>query len=397
MSSLPNPPERPAPPAGETDPAPVLDPDPDTSDPAPVEAPRLPPAPDPLWPLRARRPEGVARLGAVIGLFLLVVSLPLWVGGSGAGFLVDLAVLVALAQWWGLLAGFSDTPCLAGGFYAGTGTYLWAALVEWGGLNPVLAVAVAALGVAVVAMPTGWLLLRLAPAWGGLTGLVLAAAGAQLVAVLDRSAVAGRDLAVVGELGVTLRRGLTTWLAVVIGVGSVAAVVALRRSRLGLAVIAHRDDPEAAATLGVRDAGARLIIWVLAAVAAGACGAVVHFRSGTVSVGEAFDPLIWVLPAVVAAALGGMRTLSGPVLGALSYVVMERIFGVPAALAVCAGAAAVLLVLVPRGLADHLVPALRERAGSWWVRYRPPPGERVMATDALTAPSESNTTTAAPR
>ncbi|MEZ5262049.1 MAG: hypothetical protein R2755_09770 [Acidimicrobiales bacterium] len=33
--------------------------------------------------------------------------------------------------------------------------------------------------------------------------------------------------------GSTLRRSLTTWLAVVLGVGSVVAAVALRRSRAG--------------------------------------------------------------------------------------------------------------------------------------------------------------------
>lgn len=347
--------------------------------------PTLPPAPDPLLPVGPRTPSGWPRIAASVGLFLVVVSLPLWVGQRGASFLVDLALLVAVAQWWSMLAGFAGTPSLAAGFYAGSGAYVWMALVQWAGLNPVVAVAVAGVGAGVLAVPTGWLLLRLAPAWTALAGLVLAAAASSFIAVVDEPSVAGRTVSAVAELGPTLRRSLTTWLAVVVGVGSVAAAVALRRSRLGLAVIAHRDDPEAASTLGVRASSARLVLWTLAAATAGTAGAIVHFRSGTTAVDEAFSPIVWVLAPLVAATLGGMRSLSGPVIGAVVYVVAERIFGTAVALTVCAVAAAALLVLVPRGLADHAVPVVLAKAEPLLAKVRP----------LLSSPKESSTATTA--
>ncbi len=332
------------------------------------DAPNLPPAPNPIWPRDARRPPGAKRVAAGVLLFFVVVSLPLWVGGAGAAFLVDLAVVVTLAQWWGMLAGFAGVPSLAAGLHAGVGAYLWFALVAGLGVNPVIALAAAAVATAALALPSGWLLLRLAPRWGALGGLALAAAMAQLVVVVDEDAGTGHSVQQVTELGAGLRRNLTTWLAVVIGVGSVLAVVVLRRSRAGLAVIASRDDPEAAAALGVRDRWERLGLWCAAGAAIGACGALVQFRSASVSVGEAFDPVRWVLPGLVAATLGGMRTLSGPALGALLYVVLQRLVGVPAALLVCAVAAAVLLVVLPRGLAEHLTPWLRRQWGLAWAR-----------------------------
>lgn len=332
--------------------------------------PQLPPAPDPLLP---PRPQGAYRwpqIAAAVALFFAVVSLPLWVGQTAAAFLVDLLVLVALAQWWSLLAGFAGTPSLAAGLHAGTGAYVWLLLVERIGLNPVVAMAVAALVAAALAVPTGWLQLRLAAPWTALTGLVFGAAAAALVEVLDDDAAEGRSVAAVTALGSTLRRSLTTWLAVVLGVGSVVAAVALRRSRLGLAVVAHRDDAEAAATLGVRADRARLAVWAMAAGAAAMAGALVGFRSGTVAGAAAFDPLVWVVPPLVAAALGGMRSLSGPSLGALLYVIVERVVDAPAALAVCSIAAVVLLVAVPRGLADHAAPPLLARLGPYRERLR---------------------------
>ncbi|MEZ5262050.1 MAG: hypothetical protein R2755_09775 [Acidimicrobiales bacterium] len=84
----------------------------------------------------------------------------------------------------------------------------------------------------------------------------------------------------------------------------------------------------------------------------------------------AFDPLVWVVPPLVAAALGGMRSLSGPSLGALLYVIVERVVDAPAALAVCSIAAVVLLVAVPRGLADHAAPPLLARLGPYRERLR---------------------------
>lgn len=340
------------------------------------DPPLLPPAPDPLLPVGPRTGYRWPQVAAAVALFFVVVSLPLWVGQAASGFLVDLLVLVALAQWWALLAGFAGTPSLSGGFHAGVGAYLWVALVSWGGLNPVVALALAAMGTAVVSLPTGWLLLKLAPAWTALAGLVAGAAGSALVAVVDEPSQQGRAIAAVSSLGPTVRRSLTTWLAVVLGVGSVVAVVAVRRSRLGLAAIAQRDDPEAASTLGVRADWSRQLMWTMAAAAAGTAGALVGFRTGVVSAAGAFDPLLWAVPPLVAAAFGGMRSLSGPAIGSLVYVVAERLLDRPAALALCAVAAAVLMVAVPRGLAEHATPVLaaRLRPLTDRLRFRVPSG-----------------------
>lgn len=348
-------------------------------------APQLPPAPNPIWPWAAPRPLNAKRVAAAVVLFFVVVSLPLWVGGAGAAFLVDLAVVVTLAQWFGMLAGFAGVPSLAAGLHAGVGAYVWLALVERLGLNPVIALALAGVGAAALAVPSGWVLSRMVPRWGALGGLVVTAAVTQLVLVLDDESRSGRSVQQVTELGSTLRRNLTTWLAVVIGVGSVLAVVALRRSRVGLAVVAGRDDPGAAATLGVRHLWERLGLWCAAGGAIGTCGALVHLRSGSISVGEAFDPLKWVLPGLVAAALGGMRTLSGPALGALLYVVTERILGATTALLGCAAVAAVLLVLLPRGLAEHVTPWLWRQWRLVWSRL----GPLTDRSESSTAPTDS--------
>lgn len=317
-----------------------------------------PDAPDPALPVNAARSTGWPQALAWMATFVFVVTLPLWVGSGVSNFLVDLLILAAVAQWWGFLAGHCGVVSLTGGLLAGSGAYLWSILVAEGGVNPVLAVALAGVGSLAVAAISGLVLLRLPAGWSALGGLVFTVVLRDALEQVDSTAATvGRNVPSVVELDATLRQGLTTWLAVVVGVGSVAAVSAVRRSRVGLMVVAHRDDPEAAATLGIRARRLQLALWTAGGAAVAMAGAIVHLRAGSVQLAVAFDPLQWVVPALVAASLGGMRTIAGPVVGALIYVVMERVFGVAVALLLCGLGAASLMVWLPGGLAAVAVPA----------------------------------------
>jgi branched-chain amino acid transport system permease protein len=339
--------------------------------------------PDPLLPVVPATGRSHRRTLGWLAIFALVVTLPLWVGDAVSGFLVELLVLVAVAQWWGLLVGHAGVISLMPAVFAGVGTYAWAALVTWGGLNPVLAVGGAAVATAVVGVASGLAAQRLPLASVALGGLIATAAAAGLAGQLDDvgAGAAGRVVTGVTTLGPTLRSSLTTWLAVVVGVGSVAAAAGLRRSRYGLAAVAHRDDPEAASTLGIRSGPPRLALWALGAVATGMAAAVVGFRSGVVRPAEAFGFTVWTVPAVVAATVGGLRTVAGPAVGALLFVAADRIFGDGhhgLMLMVAAGAALAVLAWAPQGLVGWAVTRLGSPAAVWatvsrWAPSRPTP------------------------
>jgi branched-chain amino acid transport system permease protein len=108
-------------------------------------------------------------------------------------------------------------------------------------------------------------------------------------------------------------------LAIVLGVGGLLAVHALRRSPSGLALRASADAPEAAAALDLPLRRARWVTWMVTATVAGAAGAVATFPDGAVSSGDAFSLSAWALPALVAIGVGGMESVEGPLLGALLW------------------------------------------------------------------------------
>jgi branched-chain amino acid transport system permease protein len=99
----------------------------------------------------------------------------------------------------------------------------------------------------------------------------------------------------------------------------------IRRSRFGLQLLAIRDDEDRARGLGVATGRVKLIAFVVSAVPVGMVGGMYVYFIGQVFPQFAFDPLFDVAIALMAF-LGGLGTLSGPLLGALVLESMQQYF-----------------------------------------------------------------------
>jgi branched-chain amino acid transport system permease protein len=104
--------------------------------------------------------------------------------------------------------------------------------------------------------------------------------------------------------------------ALACAVGATALAWLIRRSRFGLQLRAIRDDEDRARGLGVRAMRIKLSAFVLSAAITGLVGGVWFYFIGQVEPNTGFDPL-FDLSIVLMAFLGGLGTVSGPVLGAL--------------------------------------------------------------------------------
>jgi branched-chain amino acid transport system permease protein len=274
---------------------------------------------------RAASPRAWLRRSAVAALFVLVVTTPLWASASVARVLVDALVLVAVAELWSYLAGAAGVVALGIHGFAGAGAYALWFLSARHGLNPVLAVAGAGAVGLLLAIVVAPLVLRTPPVLAALVTWVVGELAAEIVTRTGRVGgdAASRVITPVVDLGAT-RDALVSWLAVVLGVGAVVVVYAHRRSRYGLSLVASADDPEVARGLDLPVASARRAVWCLAGVGAAMAGAIVHFRTGSVSP-SAFDPARWTFPAVAVAGLGGVTTIEGPFVAAGVYVLADEV------------------------------------------------------------------------
>jgi branched-chain amino acid transport system permease protein len=154
-------------------------------------------------------------------------------------------------------------------------------------------------------------------------------------------------------------------------VAAIAIAVLVRRSRFGLQLRAIRDDEDRARGLGVHTMRVKLTAFVLSATVAGLVGGVWFLYLTQVQPQSGYDPL-FDLSLVLMAFLGGLGTVSGPVLGALIiepgqlYLTIRYTNGYLSEILL--GALFLLIVLfVPRGI----VPTAGEYARRLRTRGRP--------------------------
>ncbi len=149
------------------------------------------------------------------------------------------------------------------------------------------------------------------------------------------------------------------WLALAL---CVAGALLLRRALFapfGYALRAARDSELRAGAIGLNAARLRLAAFTLAGAAAGLAGGLTAFSKGSVfpssaSIGRSVDALVMVL-------LGGVQTISGPLIGALAYTgLYDTLLQATGQWRLVLGAAIVGLVLAfPQGLAGAAQQAWR--------------------------------------
>lgn len=267
----------------------------------------------------AGQPMLAASAWFIVGLALGVA--PLWLDSGTLRLLTEWLCLLALAQMWNLLAGYTGLASMGQQGFVGLGAYALVALgllAEW----PLWAVGVAApVAAALVAWPAGVLLFRLKGAYFAVGSWVVAEVLRLGVAAIPQVA-GGSGISVaplLNELDADMRFAMLFELAALAGLGSTVAVWWLLRSRWGLALRAVRDSEMAAETLGVSVPLVRWWVWLACAALSGFVGFVLFMAKLRVSPDTAFS-IEWTTLMLFAVVVGGMGTVWGPVLGVAVYV-----------------------------------------------------------------------------
>ncbi len=141
--------------------------------------------------------------------------------------------------------------------------------------------------------------------------------------------------------------------ALVLAVASTVMVWRLANSRLGMGMVAVREDEDAAGSCGVYVFRRKLQALLISAFTTGVAGALFAFYQVALYYYQGFSPL-WSFDAILVTFIGGSGTLFGPVLGAVFYVGLKEIFALTLGEGhiVIFGVIFILVVLFfPRGLA----------------------------------------------
>jgi branched-chain amino acid transport system permease protein len=275
---------------------------------------------EPEAPLRP-----VSRALSLFGLavFPVLAALPLLARCSPYTLVLGVDVLVAVlfATSLHFIVGPGGMHSFGHAAYFGLGAYGAALAVKWFAAPMGVALATAPVAAALGALLFGWFSVRLS----GVYLAMLTLAFAQIVwsIVFQWQELTGGSNGVLGIWpSVPFDRLSLFFLLTLVLV--VAGVLLLRRilfAPFGYAMRAGRDSPLRAEAIGIHVKRVHWLAFAVAGTVCGVAGGIFAFAKGsispeTISIGRSIDGLVMVL-------LGGIQTLSGPIVGASVFAVLQ--------------------------------------------------------------------------
>ncbi len=315
----------------------------------------------PSWLVRLRR---FAPWLAVV----ILAAVPLVTNNLFIQNMLILTFLLAVgASGWNIMGGFAGYISLGNSVFIGLGAYTTAILSNKFDVSPFLGCLVGGVVAGIVAAALSLVTRRTR----GMYFVVVTFAALMLGEIIAQNwtAVTG------GSGGLAMQ--IPTWstdfqdwpfyygfLGLLVATIAVAALI--RRSKLGIGLLAIQDDEDKATGVGITTAVYKLIAFVLASTFTGIAGGLYAYYITFLDPAAMFDIVTSVLM-VLAALLGGRGTLWGPVLGAfiiepLSELTTTNLGGVdagPIRLLIFSSILIVIVLFLPRGV----LPSITRRLG----------------------------------
>lgn len=275
--------------------------------------------------LRNTRASQLALAGGGL-LCAAAVTLPYWGESSWMREFVEIACYFIFAMMWNLMAGYGGMVSVGQQAFFGLGGYAMLSMGNFLGINPFVAIPLAALGAAALALPVSKLAFRL---HGGYFSI-----GTWVIAEVFRLSIAnipavgggsGTSLTALRGFDRTVREYTTYWVALACVVGTVVLVYFFLRSKQGLALQAIRDSEVAAESQGIAVGRMKLAVYVVAAFGCGLAGALYFVSNLRISPDAAFG-VNWTAFAIFIVMIGGIGRIEGPIIGALVFWVLNRFF-----------------------------------------------------------------------
>jgi branched-chain amino acid transport system permease protein len=343
--------------------------------------------------MRVGRAAGLKALG-LLALAVVALLLPLIAPDPATTNLAVLTMMyVGLATAWNVMGGYTGYISLGHAAFFGFGAYSFGLLLLHLNITPGYApfalVPVAGLLTASLAVGIGWIALRTRAA----TFVIVTIAFMFIVQLLAENLVkltgggAGLSLPYPHDWGGDFFNTPFYYAMLALAVIALAVSWWIRRSKFGLGLLAIRDDEDKALSVGVPTRTFKLTAFVVSAALVGMIGGVYGYYITYIYPQFVVDPLIGI-SMVLMAFLGGLGTLSGPVIGALllepAQLQFAYRFGASRLyLVFYAAVFLIVMLLLPRGI----VPSVADLVRGWRRRRAIGPTATAGSAGKASAPS----------
>jgi branched-chain amino acid transport system permease protein len=297
---------------------------------------------------------GVTATAAVLMLFPLVAD------RFSVVLMTDVAIFALFAASLGLLMGAGGMASFGHAAYFGAGAYA-AAISAKAGLPFVMALACGLVFAGVLALLFGWFAVRLSGV--SLAMLTLAFAQITWAIAFQWDGVTGGSNGIVGVWPPAALESKAAYYLVVLAVAGAGIAFAWRivHAPFGYLLRAARDSRIRAEAIGIHTRHVQWAAFAMSGALAGLAGTLFVFSKGSLSpdtlgIPRSVDALVMVL-------LGGVETLTGPVVGAALFTLLQDWItrATPYWHAVLGVSVVALTILFPQGVAGTLRQRLAHR------------------------------------
>ncbi|MBC2768940.1 branched-chain amino acid ABC transporter permease [Pusillimonas minor] len=274
------------------------------------------------------RKTKASQVGMVVAIVLVIgaATMPWWAGSSWLREFNQIACYFIFASMWNLLAGYGGMVSIGQQAFLGFSGYLMIIMANSLGVNPFVAVPIAALLSAVIALPLSKLAFRLQGGYFAIGTWVIAEVFRLTFANISSiGGGSGMSLTALRGIPRATRESVTFWMTLAAVVATIGLTYWFLRSRQGLALLAIRDSETASESQGIDVKRTKLLVYVVAAFGAGLAGALYFLGNLRISPDAAFS-VNWTAFAIFMIMIRGLGTIEGPILGAIIFWALNRYF-----------------------------------------------------------------------
>jgi branched-chain amino acid transport system permease protein len=273
-----------------------------------------------------QRKTRASQTGTVVGalLILIAVSMPWWAESNWMREFNQIACYFIFASMWNLLAGYGGMVSIGQQAFLGFGGYMLLIMGNHLGINPFVAVPIAAVLTAMIAVPVSKIAFRLQGGYFAIGTWVIAEvfrlSFANISAVGGGS---GTSLTALRGIERATRESVTFWMTLVAVLATIGLTYWFLRSKQGLALMAIRDSEVASESQGINVRTTKLGVYLVAAFGAGLAGALYFLGNLRISPDAAFS-VNWTAFAIFLVMIGGLGTIEGPIVGAIVFWALNK-------------------------------------------------------------------------
>jgi branched-chain amino acid transport system permease protein len=279
---------------------------------------------------------------------LVLVSLPQWASRYWVLVVLLFSLNLAIAQMWNLLAGYSGLISLGQQAFVGLGGYTLAVLSVYYGLSVWLSILIGGAVSVVFALLISAPIFRMRGVYFAIGTWTVAET---LRILFSNWKYVGYGMGLFVKPAYTLSFNTIYYAALFVGVASVFLIYFILRSKLGLGLMAMRDDETSSETMGVDIFRTKLICFVLSAGMTGVASGVLYLQNIFIQPFSAFG-IDWTVRLVFITIIGGIGTIEGPIIGSIIYVLLQQwLSEYPSVSLLILGMIAIAVILVaPKGI-----------------------------------------------